>query len=108
SMNSARQGNRQTVPLRPGGGAQRAKRSETPSRVLTVPVTTPSGTGLAGMETRFMGEGGRKDEMAEYGWDLEQASCAVPPLLRSEVSSSPGATEGRQARKPPSRGPGDE
>src|SRR4051812_7398978 len=54
SMNSARPVNRQTVPLRPGGGAQRAKRMSTPSRVLSMPLTTSSGTGLAGMETRVM------------------------------------------------------
>src|SRR5262249_57808174 len=57
SMNSERPGNRQTVPLRPGGGAQRAKRNDTPSGVLRVPVTTASGTGLAGMEKRGMREG---------------------------------------------------
>ena len=34
SMNSARPWNRQTVPLRPGGGCQRAKRRLTPSRGL--------------------------------------------------------------------------
>ena len=54
SMNSARPWNRHTVPLRPGGGCQRAKRILTPSRVLSMPVTTSSGTGLAGMETRSM------------------------------------------------------
>src|SRR5262249_795550 len=48
---SLRPGNTHTVPLRPGGGAQRANRSTAPSGVLTVPTTTPSGTGLAGMET---------------------------------------------------------
>src|SRR5262245_49506786 len=53
-MKSERPWNRQTVPLRPGGGAQRAKRSETPSGVFRVPETTLSGTGLAGMETRVM------------------------------------------------------
>ena len=46
------------MPLRPGGGDQRANRSETPSGVLSVPVTTPSGTGLAGIETSFIGSGG--------------------------------------------------
>ena len=45
----------QTVPLRPAGGAQRAKRSSAPSGVVMVPVTTSSGTGLAGMETSVMG-----------------------------------------------------
>ncbi len=55
SMNSARPWNRQTVPLRPGGGCQRAKRRLTPSRALIVPETTSSGTGLAGMETRIHG-----------------------------------------------------
>ena len=44
----------QTVPLRPGGGAQRAKRSSTRSGVFSVPVTTSSGTGLAGMDMSFM------------------------------------------------------
>src|SRR5262245_15310886 len=55
-MNSARPGNRHTVPLRPGGGAQRAKRSDTPSGVFSIPLTTSSGTGLAGSETRSMRE----------------------------------------------------
>src|SRR5262249_58789736 len=59
SMNSERPWNKQTVPLRPGGGSQRAKRSDTPSGVLTVPETAASGTGLAGMETRFMRGGSR-------------------------------------------------
>src|SRR2546425_10175747 len=54
-MNSARPGKRQTVPLRPGGGSHRANRNDTPSGVFSVPVTAPSGTGLAGMETRVMG-----------------------------------------------------
>ena len=54
SMYSARPCNSTTVPLRPGGGSKRAKRSETPSGVLTAPVTTWSGTGLAGMEMSFM------------------------------------------------------
>src|ERR1700730_2755368 len=43
-----------TVPLRPGGGCQRANRIEMPSGVLSMPVTAPSGTGLAGMEMSFM------------------------------------------------------
>ena len=49
----------QTVPLRPAGGAQRAKRSSAPSGVRMVPVTTSSGTGLAGIETSVMGEWSR-------------------------------------------------
>jgi hypothetical protein len=53
-MNSARPCSSTTVPLRPGGGAQRAKRKLTPSGVLMAPVTTWSGTGLAGVETSFM------------------------------------------------------
>jgi hypothetical protein len=44
--------------LDPFGGYQRAKRSETPSGVLSVPVTMPSGTGFAGIETSFTGSGG--------------------------------------------------
>jgi hypothetical protein len=43
-----------TVPLRPAGGSQRAKRKLTPSGVFNSPVTKLSGTGLAGMETSFM------------------------------------------------------
>src|SRR5215467_10690098 len=55
-MNSMRPWNRQTVPLRLDGGAgQRANLSEAPSGVLTTPDTAPSGTGLAGMETSFIG-----------------------------------------------------
>jgi hypothetical protein len=38
----------QTVPLRPAGGAQRAKRNSAPSGVLMVPETTSSGTGIGG------------------------------------------------------------
>jgi len=44
----------QTVPLRPAGGAHRANRNSAPSGVLMVPVTTSSGTGLAGIETSVM------------------------------------------------------
>src|ERR1700730_2115598 len=56
-----------TVPLRPGGGGQRANRIDTPSGVFNVPVTAPSGTGLAGMETRLMRkrrteDGGRRTD----------------------------------------------
>ena len=40
--------------LRLAGGCQRAKRSSAPSGVLMVPLTTLSGTGLAGMETSVM------------------------------------------------------
>ena len=40
--------------LAPGRRRQRAKRSDTPSGVFSVPVTTLSGTGLAGIETSFM------------------------------------------------------
>ena len=54
SMYSARPCSTTTVPLRPAGGAQRAKRKVTPSGVLMLPVTTSSGAGLAGMETSFM------------------------------------------------------
>src|SRR5579872_1251318 len=44
-----------TVPRRPAGGCQRAKRIETPSRVLRKSVTKLSGTGLAGIEIRLIG-----------------------------------------------------
>ena len=54
SMYSARPCSTTTVPLRPGGGAKRAKRKVTPSGVWMLPVTTSSGTGLAGMEMSFM------------------------------------------------------
>src|SRR5258708_20769236 len=43
-----------TVPLRSDGGGQRANLIEIPSGVLRTPITAPSGTGLAGMETRFI------------------------------------------------------
>src|SRR3569833_561576 len=65
-MNSARPCNTTTVPLRPGGGAQRAKRKLTPSGVLIAPVTTWSGTGLAGMETSFMD--GHEAAAASWAW----------------------------------------
>jgi hypothetical protein len=52
-MNSVRPWNTQTVPRRPGGGAQRANRSATPSGVFSVPTTQSSGTGLAGMGARL-------------------------------------------------------
>src|SRR6185295_15268657 len=45
----------QTVPRRPGGGAHRAVRSVTPSGVFSIASTAPSGTGLAGIETSFIG-----------------------------------------------------
>ncbi len=38
----------------PAGGAHRANRSSAPSGVLMVPLTTFSGTGLAGIETSVM------------------------------------------------------
>src|ERR1041384_2629181 len=53
-MYSVRPWNTHTVPLRFTGGAQRANRSSAPSGVLIVPVTTSSGTGLAGIETSVM------------------------------------------------------
>jgi hypothetical protein len=54
SIASPRPVKTQTVPLRPAGGAQRAKRNSAPSGVLMVPLTTSSGTGLAGIETSVM------------------------------------------------------
>src|SRR5262245_21472656 len=65
-MNSARPCSTTTVPLRPGGGAQRAKRRFTPSEVLIAPVTTSSGTGLAGMETSFMKQEGERCGPSAY------------------------------------------
>src|ERR1700719_3380335 len=45
----------QTVPLHPdGGGGQRENLIEIPSGVFRTPITAPSGTGLAGMETSFI------------------------------------------------------
>jgi hypothetical protein len=58
-MNSARPWKMQTVPLRPGGGAKRAKRRLTPSLVFSIPATVSSGTGLAGMEMRVIARAGR-------------------------------------------------
>src|SRR5262249_8726346 len=55
-MVSTRPGNMHTVPLRPAGGAQRAKRRSAPSGVRIVPVMTSSGTGLAGIETSVISE----------------------------------------------------
>src|SRR5215475_2591137 len=50
-----------TVPLRPdGGGGQRVNLIEIPSGVFRTPTTAPAGTGLAGMETSFIGEHFRK------------------------------------------------
>src|SRR5580704_14116970 len=54
SIHSLRPWQMQTVPRRPAGGCQRAKRIDTPSGVLSMPVTKLSGTGLAGIETSFM------------------------------------------------------
>src|ERR1700719_2169222 len=54
SIHSARHCKMTTVPLRPAGGSQRAKRKLTPSGVFNSPATKLSGTGLAGMETSFM------------------------------------------------------
>src|SRR5260363_17993 len=65
SIISPRPLNTQTVPLRPGGGAQRAKRSSAPSDVLIVPLTTSSGTGLAGIETSVM----RETDVVRQGGD---------------------------------------
>src|SRR5258708_32657498 len=82
SMNSARPWNRHTVPLRPGGGAHRAKRNETPSGVFKVPDTTSSGAGLAGIEMRVMTC--RKAARPSHGGELlalyqhiDFAQCAV-------------------------------
>src|SRR5580658_6502585 len=55
SIHSVRPGRMQTVPRRPAGGAKRANRKCTPSGVFNMPVTASSGTGLAGMETSFIG-----------------------------------------------------
>ena len=56
--------NTHTVPLRPAGGAQRANRNSAPSGVLMMPLTTSSGTGLAGIETSVMTE----NRLGEKGW----------------------------------------
>ena len=76
-MNSARPCSTTTVPLRPAGGAQRAKRKVTPSGVLMLPVTTSSGTGLAGMETSFM--------------EPEMSRCAVARAPYSRPQSGTGS-----------------
>src|SRR5258706_14838002 len=57
SICSARPVKTQTVPLRPAGGAQRAKRNSAPSGVLIMPETTSSGAGLAGGAASGMGGG---------------------------------------------------
>src|ERR1043166_5652656 len=55
SMNSARPGKTHSVPLRPGGGSQRANLIPTSSGVRSMPTVAPSGAGLAGIETRSIG-----------------------------------------------------
>src|ERR1043166_388547 len=73
----------QTVPRRPGGGCQRAKRSDTPSGVFKQSVTKLSGTGLAEMEMSFI-EAGR----------LCPAYSSLPPLLNwNQCRASFGARE---------------
>ena len=78
-MNSARPCSSTTVPLRPGGGAQRAKRNFTPSRVLMVPVTTLSGTGLAGMEMSFMDAAVNRCEAAQAPYSRARAALNRAP-----------------------------
>src|ERR1700758_1663943 len=82
-MNSARPWNTHTVPLRPGGGAQRANRSDTPSGVLSVPVTTSSGIGLAGIETSVMGCFGRAGRRRAASRLIAAARAAQTFLYRS-------------------------
>src|SRR5436190_21777258 len=80
-MDSPRPANTQTVPLRPAGGAQRANRSSAPSGVLIVPLTTSSGTGLAGIETSVM----RRSRLGEKGLKSRRGrkKGLVSPLLNA-------------------------
>src|SRR5205823_62644 len=55
-----------TVPRRPAGGSQRAKRRVMPSGVLSVPATKLSGTGFAGIEMSFMKTFGRAAVASAY------------------------------------------
>src|SRR5262245_2396661 len=101
-MNSARPCRTTTVPLRPGGGAQRAKRKLTPSEVLITPVTASSGTGLAGVETRFMKKRDERCALRAYSRVATalNAGCAINKKDRffNILLTQP---EGLRARKPP-------
>src|SRR5215468_7894376 len=94
----------QTVPLRPAGGAQRAKRSSAPSGVLMMPETTSSGTGLAGIETSVMGQtaiggkgwksrglasesGGKYRPLERRGATSISPSCRPLPVFRETEAS---------------------
>src|SRR5262249_17782766 len=81
-MNSARPCRTTTVPLRPGGGAQRAKRRLTPSEVLIAPATTSSGTGLAGMETSFMKEEGERWALRGFSRGATALNPGLVPLQK--------------------------
>src|SRR5207244_3782517 len=81
SIGSLRPVKTQTVPLRPAGGAQRANRNSAPSGVLIVPLTTSSGTGLAGIETSVM----RRSRLGEKGLKSRRSAKKglVSPLLNA-------------------------
>src|SRR5580698_1842138 len=80
SIHSPRPCKMTTVPLRPAGGSQRAKRKLTPSGVFNSPVTKLSGTGLAGMETSFM--------ETVRAWRLD-AYNSTPRLLNQMYGTKP-------------------
>ena len=79
----------QTVPLRPAGGSQRAKRSDTPSGVLSVPVTTPSGTGI----------GGDRDELHAAAAGYAARCCQRAVIAASCDRSLPIAAGNRERLK---------
>src|SRR6185437_4816222 len=77
-MVSPRPVNTQTVPLRPAGGAQRAKRSSAPSGVRIVPLTTLSGTGFAGIETSVMRGIGQAESAEDKGRSVKMDPFPSP------------------------------
>src|SRR5215472_13722868 len=70
----------QTVPRRPAGGSQRAKRSVTPSGVFSEPATKLSGIGFAGIEMSFMEK--RFGRAAAFAYNSRRRPLNVPMNTR--------------------------
>src|SRR5260370_24262093 len=90
SMNSARPGSTSSVPLRPWGGAQRAKRNATPSGVLRTPVTAPSGTGFAGVEMSVIRAAGLRREARPYSSPAPGLNARGLSQARPLAAENPG------------------
>ena len=108
SMNSVRPWKMHTVPFLPAGGGQRANLNVAPSGVLNTPVTAPSGTGFAGIETSVTVEAGGERVSAPGSGAPENSAGQRRPGIRNadkaeRISPSMDVSSIARSRPPSSR-----